>query len=410
VAAVNPTLWQRLPATARDGLLAALLCVLDLSTQWSENSGTLLIGAEAPWPVVYVFAGAGYAALAWRRRRPGVVFLIILLHNIAAQLFLPWRPLFGLIVALYTVAAYTTLRWSLFALLSTVVPFALTAIDEASKTTAERRTEIAIIDIILYSALALTVWGVGRLANRSRRDLRAAEARRERAIAEERARIARELHDIVAHSVTVMVLQAAGARRILLEGPPQVAEALGNIESTGRQAMDELRRMLRLLTTANAPSSMATEPEPHPGLADLNSVVSRVVTAGLPVELNHRGTPLPLDASVGLAAHRVVSEALTNALKHAGTGARTVVLLDWSSEGVTVSITDDGRGDRTADSTALSARRGLIGLGERVHAVGGRFWAGPLPAGGYRVSATLPASGRLSFERTTDSRVAGHTV
>ncbi|MGW1675190.1 sensor histidine kinase [Streptomyces sp. NPDC002324] len=390
---LGPALWLGIPVIWRDGLLAVLLCAADLRTQWS--SANLLTSADqVPLPVVAGYAIAGYAALAWRRHRPGTVFAVILAHNVLAQLFLPWRPLLGVIVALYTVVARTSLSRSLLALAGASGAFALSIADEVIRTTPDLRDDMATINIILYLALGVTVWGVARIAHRSGRDLRAADARRLRAITEERARIARELHDIVAHSVTVIVLQAAGARRILPSGSPLVNQALANIEATGQQAMGELRRMLGVLASAGMPLGDDTgEVEPPPGLAELNPVVARIVAAGLPVEVNHRGTAQQLDASVELAAHRVVSEGLTNALKHGGAGARTAVLFDWQDDGLVISVTDDGRGHRAADTMALSGGQGLIGLDERVRAVGGHLWAGPLPAGGYRISATLPVPG-----------------
>lgn len=392
----GPAPWRRLSRTARDGLLAALLCAADLGTQWSPHSTNLLTGTgRMPWPIIAGYAAAGYAALAWRRSRPGTVFAIILLHNVVAQVFLPWRPLLGLIVALYTVAALAGPRRSLLALTGACAAFALTVTDEVIRTPPADRAATATVDVILYLALAVTVWAVARIAHRRDRELQAAEKRRQEAVSEERARIARELHDIVAHSVTVIVLQAAGARRVLPAGAPRVEQALASIETTGRQAMGELRRMLGVLAVAGPPFDGRTATaEPPPGLTDLNTVVTRIVAAGLPVEVNHRGTARPLDASVGLAAYRVVSEGLTNALKHGGAGARTTVLLDWQGDGLVVSVTDDGRGHRS-NTAALSGGRGLIGLDERVRAVGGHLWAGPLPAGGYRVSARLPTAHHL---------------
>jgi signal transduction histidine kinase len=194
-----------------------------------------------------------------------------------------------------------------------------------------------------------------------------------------------------------MVLQAAGARRILGADTPQVETALANIETTGRQAMSELRRLLGLLSANSvAPGHQPDEREPPPGLADLQAVIGRVAAAGLRIESRERGTPRPLDVSIGLAVHRVVTEALTNALKHAGSGAAAEVVLDWGPNLLTVTVTDDGGGQPAPGSVTLSGGLGLVGLGERVRAVGGSLAAGPTATGGYRVSATLPSPSRAA--------------
>ncbi|NJP92034.1 sensor histidine kinase [Nonomuraea sp. FMUSA5-5] len=379
---------------ARDAVLAALLCAVDLRTQWTPQSTDRLIGVgPVPWPVIAGYAVAGYAVLAWRRQHPWPVFAAVLAHSLVAQLFLPWRPLLGLLVALYTVVARTSLPRSLIALLGASLSSALIVADEVSDTPPGEQGNMLLVNVILYLVLELAVWGVARITHRSGRELRASEARRQAAVAEERARIARELHDIVAHSVTVIVLQAAGTRRILPAGLPQVEKSLANIEATGRQAMAELRRLLGVLVDAGLRISDGTrELQPHWGIEDLDPVIERIVAAGLSVEVDHRGTARPLDVSVGLAAHRVVSEGLTNALKHGGAGARTVVLLDWKDDELVVSVTDDGRGRHLDDTTPLTGGHGLIGLDERIRAVGGNLRAGPLADGGYRVSARLPLS------------------
>ncbi|QYC38396.1 Sensor histidine kinase DesK [Nonomuraea coxensis DSM 45129] len=390
----------RAPVAARDGLLAAVLCAVDLRTQWTVEAADRLVGeGPVPWPLVVGYAVAGYAALAWRRHRPGTVFVVVLVHSLVAQVFLPWRPLLGLLVAFYTVAVRMSLPRSLAALLGVSVASALTVADEVSDSPPGERVDVLLVNVILYLVLELALWGVARIVHRGGRELRASEARRRAAarvaVAEERARIARELHDIVAHAVTVIVLQAAGARQVLPAGLPQVERSLTNIETTGRQAMDELRRLLGVLADAGLrPGEGAKELEPHPGIEDLGPVVARVAAAGLPVRVDHHGTARPLDTSVGVAAYRVVSEGLTNALKHGGAGARTVVRLEWKDEELVVSVTDDGWGRPPEDATPLSGGHGLAGLDERVRAVGGRLRAGPLADGGYQVSATLPASAR----------------
>jgi signal transduction histidine kinase len=314
----------------------------------------------------------------------------------------------GLLVAFYTLASRCSLRASLYGLGAMSIASGLTIADEVRQVRASERVETLIVDVILFGLVQLVVWAVGRWVRRSRRDLTDLEQRRKAAarsaVAEERLRIARELHDIVANSVTVMVLQAAGARRVLKGESPLVDRALADIEATGRQAMGELRRLLRLLGNYDIGGGEFQDLEPHPGLADLPPVLDRLKAAGLVLDVQHRGEPQPLDTSVDLAAHRVVTEGLTNALKHGGTGARAVVLLDWQETHLTVSVTDDGRGHRQTEAQALSTKRGLLGLGERVRAVGGSLEFGSRRDGGFRVTATLPTA---ASQRTGGRGIVG---
>jgi signal transduction histidine kinase len=387
---------RRASVTTQDALFAAALCVLDLGTQWDEHGERMVGEGPLPWPVIPVYAVAGYAALTWRRRNPQLVFAVLVVHNLVAQVLLPYRPTLGLIVAFYTLASRSGLRVSLLGLAAVGVSFAVTVADELGHVAASEWLETLIVDAILFSLLGVAVWAVARWVRRSRRDLSDLELRRRAAarsaVAEERLRIALELHDIVANSVTVIVLQAAGARRVSKNESPLVDRALADIEATGRQAMGELRRLLRLLGTSGIDGGELLDLEPHPGLADLPPVLDRLKAAGLILDVRHEGTPQPLDTSVDLTAHRVVTEGLTNALKHGGTGAHAVVLLQWQDGRLTVSVTDDGRGHRQTETQALSTQRGLLGLGERVRAVGGSLDYGHRTDGGFQVTATLPTA------------------
>jgi signal transduction histidine kinase len=392
--------WKApLPAAprAQDALLAAGVLALDLLTQWSPGASDRIIGqGSMPWPYVVGYAVAGVVALTWRRSWPAPVFAVLLVHSVVGTLFLPgYRPSLGVLVAFYTVASRTSLGWSLAALAAIGVPSGLAVLDEIQENPPSLRQSTLVAGTILYFLLDLAVWTAGRWVRRSRHDLSDAEKRRQAAaaaaVAEERGRIARELHDIVAHSVTIMVLQAAGARRVI-RADPLVERALADIEACGRQAMADMRRLLRLLATSGTYAGEdVAELEPHPGLADLPSVIGRVQAAGLGVDVRTDGVPVPLGVSVDLAAYRVVAEALTNALKHAGAGAHADVLLLWRDATLTVTVTDDGRGQPSTEPAGLSNGRGLLGLAERVRAVDGTLQAGARPEGGYRLSATLPA-------------------
>ncbi|MBF9127701.1 hypothetical protein I0C86_01625 [Plantactinospora sp. S1510] len=226
-----------------------------------------------------------------------------------------------------------------------------------------------------------------------------------RAVAAERARISRELHDVVAHSVTVMLLQAGGARRILPTDPGRAATALGHIEEAGRQAVDELRRMLAVLVPDDTVPADAEAPGPPgpagpadnqaglPGPDEIDDLVTRMRDTGLRIALTRDGTPRPVAPSVGLAAYRTVQEALTNAARYAGAHARVDVRIRWGDE-LSVEVCDDGPAGAVpaAGDPRLSTGHGLLGLRERVAVVGGELSTGPVPAGGFRVAARLPLS------------------
>ena len=199
-------------------------------------------------------------------------------------------------------------------------------------------------------------------------------------MADERARIARELHDVIAHSVTVMTVQA-GAARMLLPGDPQRAvEPLLAVEETGHQALAEMRRLLGILREVDGQPVLA----PQPGLKDLTRLAVAVREAGLPVEMAVEGTPRPLPAGIELAAYRILQEALTNTLKHAG-AARAHVTVRYAPEAVFLEVCDDGR-----VPPADGHGHGLVGMRERATLYGGELDAGPLPGGGYAVRARLP--------------------
>jgi len=212
-------------------------------------------------------------------------------------------------------------------------------------------------------------------------ELRAAEARE--AVAEERTRIARELHDVVAHSVGVMVVQAGAARHIAERDPARAAEALGTIERVGRESLQELRRVLGVLRSG---PDDTTGTAPQPDLAALDELLARCADAGLAVDLAVDGTPRPVPAGIGLTAYRIVQESLTNVLKHAATRTASVSLA-YRPEEIAIEVSDDGRG---AAAAVGPAGHGLAGMRERAATCGGSLVAGPRPGGGFRVRVVLP--------------------
>ena len=215
---------------------------------------------------------------------------------------------------------------------------------------------------------------------------RQAEARH--AVADERTRIARELHDVVAHSMSVMVVQAGAARRVLDANPQQAAAALEAIETTGRESLDEMRRILGVLRSDDEQLELA----PAPSIDDFGKLVDHCEQAGLPVTFTVEGDPVDLPASLELSAYRIVQESLTNTLKHAGP-ARASVSLAYAESSLRVKVEDDGHG-AAADSNGAGAGQGLVGMRERVEAFGGTLSAGPRPGGGFAVAAVLPFEDR----------------
>jgi signal transduction histidine kinase len=236
------------------------------------------------------------------------------------------------------------------------------------------------------------IWFVGFLLRRKlqegdeakERALRAEREREERAraaVAEERARIARELHDVVGHSVSVMTVQASGVRRLLLPEQEREREALLVVERTGREALAEMRRMVGVLRRPEEAPALA----PQPSLEHVDRLVDQAREAGLPVELRIQGDAVQLPAGLDLTAYRLVQEGLTNALKHAQ-ATRAVVVVAYGEGEIEVTVSDNGRGVGNGDGSG----HGLVGIRERVSVYGGELDAGPQPNGGYRLRARLP--------------------
>lgn len=223
------------------------------------------------------------------------------------------------------------------------------------------------------------------LEERAERAEREREERARKAVEDERARIARELHDVVAHQMTVMTIQAEGARRIATGADPRVREALDTIKATGHSALSEMRRVVGLLRETEA---QAPELTPLPSLDDLESLVEQVRSAGVPVELAVQGTARSLADGVELSAYRIIQESLTNAVQHGGPGVSAEVSVSYGDETLDVLITDDGRG--AASFSSNGGGHGLVGMRERVAVLGGSFEAGANPGGGYRVHAIIP--------------------
>ena len=385
-----------------DGLLAAVLALLAFSQLLIQPSIYHRLGIEVRPPdlVAVLIMLAQTIPLAWRRRAP-VLVLVVLTAAELTNLLLRYPPTLagiGAAVALYTVAVHSTLARSL------TVAFAYGLYGVVYGILFERwYDDVTWQDWVTSYALLAAAWGLGELQRRRRLatahlEQLNAQLQRERdlkarwAVAEERARIARELHDVVAHSVSVMVVQAGAARRLVDGDPAQARQALTSIESTGRQALAEMRRLLGVMRHDGEarPEEAADALAPQPGLADLDALVSRARDAGLEVELQVEGAPRPLAAGVDLSAYRIVQEALTNCLKHAG-AAKAIVHLCYGREDLELQVLDDGRGVvGLRDADRENGGHGLIGMRERVAVFGGNLDVGPRPGGGFKVDARLP--------------------
>ena len=299
----------------------------------------------------------------------------------------PWVQVAAVVVASATVGASATDRTtSLLAVVMIAVSMALgLLVQDADPGEA----------IVLPFVFMLPPWLVGdllrtrrveaaRRAEEVERTLREREERLRAAVAEERRHVARELHDIVAHAVSVMVIQAGAARQVVRRSPDRAEESLLAIETTGREAMTELRRFLGALDEGDdAVGGLA----PQPGIDALDALLARVREAGLPASLEVDGEPRPVPASLDVTVYRIVQEALTNALRYARQAA-TQVRLSWEPEQLRVEVLDDGPGTATAASEG--GGRGLAGMRDRAALVGGRLEAGPRLGGGYAVRAWLP--------------------
>jgi signal transduction histidine kinase len=358
-----------------DELLAvALTSVVLLEVALREGSESNRIASAA----LAVVLGAAAA----RRSRDPLPLLALMLAIAVAARAIPTlaQPTNSgvfvfLLLAVYSAAAHTSGRRTLLAGGMTFGIF-VPALDLSGGISAD--------NVIFFALIFGAPWVAGRAVRQRRLNDRELEQERTRAaaaIVEERARIARELHDVVAHSISVMVIQARGGRRVLESDPADARDAFVVIERTGQQALDEMRRLVGMLRGGDESLPLA----PQPSLKQLGTLVEQVRAAGLPVELAIEGEPRDLPPGVDLSAFRIVQEALTNALRHAGP-ARARVVLRYLADELELEISDDGPG--TDDDSGPGY--GLVGMRERVSVYGGELQAGRQPGGGYALRVRLP--------------------
>jgi signal transduction histidine kinase len=358
--------------------------------------------------VAIAWQAVAYVALALRRRALPVAVALVSVQVLVASLvpsLSPGAP--PLLIVTYTAAASRSFRYAVAATLILWLPALVATVSPLGRAIAEKLPIMVPIGYVLfYNALLMLVcFFVGRTVFNRRAYVAALEDRAhnaeldrrgivERAVADERRRIARELHDVVAHHVSVMGVLATGTRRALPRDPRAADEALATIEQTGRVALREMRRLLFVLRSDAEP---AGELEPQPGLPGIEGLLEQVRDAGLPVELIVTGEPGRLDPGVALAVYRITQEALTNALKHAGP-ASAEVRLTFTTKELTIEISDTGRGPRPGLAAGevvpgplpVSLGHGLLGMRERIHVYGGTLRAGARAGGGFRIAARIP--------------------
>jgi signal transduction histidine kinase len=370
-----------------DAVVAIVLCVLaELEMAFGSN-------IEGPAWVNVIAAAAITLPVALRRRWPLAVPLAMA-AVLALQEVLGGditensvTPVLAFPIAIYTLAACSDRLRAALGLAGVV---ALVWADVVFSSHSDPS------DFLFTALLISGPWLVGRivatrselaaeLRDKAERLERDQEKQAELAVSEERSRIARELHDVVAHNVSVMVVQAAAARRMIDHDPLKATEALASVEQTGREALKEMRRMVGML----GKSEEGLELEPQPSVAELDWLIERAREAGLDVDLTIEGDKRRLDSSVDLSAFRIVQEALRNTLQHAGP-ARAHVLLRYGEHDVEVDVHDDGRGLPARTPNGTGAGTGLVGMRERVAMLGGEIEAGYRKDGGFGVRAKLP--------------------
>jgi signal transduction histidine kinase len=374
--------WLRRHQILVDSFLAGFLALLSAGQMWQSPLHDALTSLLLAGPV------------AFRRKIPVTAFVIA---QAAALVQIVTSHLTGAVLAifvlLYTVAAYRPRRISVTTLGVSVASSGAAGLIFWPFPAGLQLNARLIVAGIVFGGSALTAWVLGdsmryrrgyyaALEDRAARLEAERDAQSKVAAAAERARIARELHDVIAHHVSVMVVQADGAAYALRSDPHTTETALHAISRTGRQALNEMRNLLGVLRTDGDRAQLA----PVPGLGELRELLDQARAAGLAVSYTLSGTPRDLPEGAELAAYRVVQESLTNTRKHAGLAASAAVTLRYEPAGLTVEVTDDG----LASATPGGAGHGLAGMRERIEMYGGTVQAGPLEGGGFGVVAHLP--------------------
>ena len=400
--------WLKEPTMMADVLFAGLVGVISVVEASSPEISTSA-GADTFAYVTIVIAAASLII-----RRHMSIAVLVIVSTVLATFYLRdggyFLSMLG-IAPFYAVAAHSNQRRRAWIALLVAGP-ALFAAASISVLDRPDGYDISSAASMCAFIAGVSVFGV-LVRNRqaifadSEERAAAAEADRQasaqRAVAQERSRIAREMHDVVAHGMSIIAVQAAAAQEIVHTDPDKAAVVLGRIENVGRQSLNEMRRMLGVLRNGDEDTTASLAPQPS--LADVDSAVAHSADAGIATKLVVNGQRRELAPGIELAAFRIVQEALTNVLKHAGQRASATVTISYASDAVTIEINDDGRG-AVSSLTNAGGGNGLIGMRERVEIYGGELSAGPRTGGGYTVRAVLPTDdteGRPSVASTTTS-------
>ncbi|MGI9602200.1 MAG: sensor histidine kinase [Acidimicrobiales bacterium] len=394
-----------------DVLVATLAAILGLA----ELTGDDIIVARDPDLLGVLLVLGGASALVLRRTMP-IPVLVVVVSLMTIAYIRDYGSLLSAVglPALYSVAAHGEDRRRAWAaiLIATGVLFAV-----ASFTLMDNGDGYSIpnaLSMLGFIGLAVAAGGIVRnrheifLSTKARADHAEAtrQAEAERAVATERLRIAREMHDVVAHSMSVMAVQASAAQEIVHSEPERAITVMHSVESTGREALNEMRRMLGVLRNGD---DAAAELDPQPTLADVDTLVAQSDASGIATRLDVSGHRRTLPPGIELAAYRIVQESLTNVRKHAGTRATAVVQIGYGPTALSIGVVDDGSATVPSFGDAGEGN-GLIGIRERVEIYGGEFAAGPRTGGGYAVNVELPlTSAERSPAATSDGDRSGET-
>ncbi|MGW2156869.1 sensor histidine kinase [Nonomuraea sp. NPDC001699] len=392
----RPPLTQRLPHGVRTALAwCAVVASLPLLYVVTLTDG------EDPLPADAVHAGVAVAMalpLVWARRRPGVVLAVLLAELLVAmaaaqpvERVWPLLPAADVLVCVVTAtrARRTGLVAAAVALTVQEAAWHAALLGQGLRVLAPGFLALS----VLLGLGVVIAWTAGTVLRQRREYGAALRAQAElQAVTADRLRIARELHDMVAHSIGVIAIQAGAGARVLDTRPEQARDALGAIETASRQTLQGLRHLLGLLREHPA----AAEPPPGSGLADLDRLAETTAAAGLRVDVRRRGRPRPLPPAVDRCAFRIVQESLTNVIRHAD-ARHCRVVLDHTPGELRIDITDDGRATAAAGP---GGGYGIAGMRERAALLDGRLSAGPRPEGGFRVTVTLPLPGPASVRES----------